>query len=187
MRTISYVVVHHAASYDAERRRVVHQSVELVRRFHKMPLARYVDGKLVRGTGGRGFKDIAYNRYIEVDGTIRMGRPDTVSGAHTELFNHVSLGVCCSGHADFEPFNEAQLASLIMQCVAWCHLYDLTAERVIGHREAPRFGAAPVGKSCPGKLTDMEMVRARVRKALSGVIDDEAPVTRRDGSPKGSG
>lgn len=189
VRTFEYVVVHHAASYDAARKRVVHQGVGTVRLYHVTPEPK-----------GRGFKDIGYQRYIEVDGKIRVGRVDAVPGAHTEGFNHRSLGVCVSGHADFEPFNAAQLRSLVAQCAAWCRLYNLGAERVIGHREAPRYGAKAVGKSCPGKLTDMDTIRELVRAELEGsnrgvvigdvarcdpeVSDHKPPSTRRDGSPK---
>lgn len=186
-RTFEYVVVHHAASYDAARQRVVHQGVATVRLYHVTPKPR-----------GRGFRDIAYHRYIEVDGKIRVGRVDAEPGAHTEGFNDRSLGVCVSGHADFEPFNAAQRRSLVAQIAAWCRLYGLDAERVIGHREAPRFGAKPVTKSCPGQLTDMDEIRELVRAELAGASragvvigdlarcgPDEAPSTRRDGSRKG--
>jgi hypothetical protein len=192
MRTYEYIVVHTGGAYNAKRNRVAHHSFEMVRRDHMLPLARYdAAGKLVPGTGGRGFKDIAYNRYVEVDGKIRLGRPDAVAGEHTAGFNYRSLGVCCSGSGDHEPFNPAQLRSLVAQCAAWCRLYDLDADRVIGHREAPRFGAKPTPKSCPGKLVDMDMIRALVRDELAGTsrgavapANDNTPPTRRDGSPK---
>lgn len=170
MRTFEYIVVHTGAAYNFKRKRVEHHSFEIVKRDHMLPVARFDGaGKLVPGTGGRGFRDIGYNRYIEVDGKIRLGRLDKVAGAHTEGFNDRSLGVCCSGSGDHEPFNPAQLRSLVAQCSAWCRLYNLTADRVIGHREAPRFGAKPTGKSCPGKLVDMDMIRALVRDELAGV------------------
>jgi hypothetical protein len=201
MRTFEFIVVHHAASYDDDNSRVVHQSVAVVKRYHMLPKARYdAEGKLVKGTGGRGFLDIAYQRYIEVDGKVRLGRLDKKPGAHTEGFNDRSLGVCVSGHADFEPFNEAQLRSLVAQCAAWCRLYSLGADRVIGHREAPQYGAKAVRKSCPGKLTDMDAIRELVRAELTGgnrgvvlgdlarcdpEVSDHKPVaTRRDGKPK---
>jgi N-acetylmuramoyl-L-alanine amidase len=189
MRAIRFIVVHTAAAYDAKRHRVVHQTYETVRRYHMMPPARYdAGGKLLLGTGGRGFKDIGYHRYVEGDGKIRLGRLDGVRGAHVEGFNDETLGICCSGHGDFEPFNAAQLASLVTQCVTWCHLYDLTAERVIGHNEAPRYGSPPVAKSCPGKIIDMDMIRARVRAGLAGTSSNDAPPsTQRDGSPPKAG
>lgn len=199
MQRIEFAVAHTCGAYDFERKRVVHQSVTTVRRIHMMPLARYdAAGKLVPGTGGRGFKDIGYNRYIEVDGKVRLGRLDTVAGAHTEGFNDRSLGVCCSGHGDYEPFNPAQMRSLIAQFAAWGRLYRFDHTHVIGHHEAPQYGAKPTTKSCPGKLVDMDEIRALVRDELLGVVrgvvledlarcppataDDEPPSTRRDGS-----
>lgn len=158
MRTYEYIVVHHAAAYDDKRKRVVHQPVRAVTRYHVTPKPK-----------GRGFKDNAYQRYIEVDGTTRVCRLDKTPGAHTRGFNTRSLGVCVSGHADHEPFNDLQLRSLVAQCAVWCRLYSLDADRVIGHREAPRYGAKPVHKSCPGKLTDMDAIRELVRAELAGV------------------
>lgn len=201
-RTIEFIVVHTGGAFNAKRGRVEHHTAAAVKRDHMLPVARYdAAGKLVKGTGGRGFKDNGYNRYIEVDGKIRLGRLDAVAGAHTEGFNDRSLGVCCSGSGDHEPFNPAQLRSLVAQCAAWCRLYNLPAERVIGHREAPAHGAKPTGKSCPGKLVDMDAIRALVRDELSGIprggvaleglarcpapgADDEPPSTRRSGKPK---
>lgn len=194
MRTMEWIIGHTAAAYDVQRRRVVHQSVAVVRQFHMLPLARYdAAGKLVAGTGGRGFKDIGYHRYIEVDGKIRLGRLDRVVGAHVEHFNENSLGVCCSGHGDYETWNRAQLDSFVAQCAAWCRLYHLAFDRVAGHHENERYGGPPVVKSCPGKLIDMDMIRGRVRDELVGVNrgvpvavdDDEPPSTRRDGRKAG--
>lgn len=190
MRAIDYIVVHTAAAYDADERRVVHQSFETVKRYHMMPKAeRDAAGKLVPGTGGRGFRDIGYHRYIEVTGKIRLGRLDAEQGAHVEKFNQRTLGVCCSGHGDYEAFNRAQLDSLVAQCAAWCRLYGLSFERVIGHTETELHGGPHVPKNCPGKLIDMAMIRARVRDELAGVPrgmatgepDDEPPPTRREG------
>jgi hypothetical protein len=186
MRTIGWIIGHTAAAYDAKRHRVVHQTVETVRQFHMLPVARYdAAGKLVAGTGGRGFKDIGYHRYIEVDGKIRLGRLDSVDGAHVEHFNEHSLGVCCSGHGDYETWNRAQLDSFVAQCSAWCRIYGLAFDRVAGHHENERYGGPPVAKSCPGKLIDMDMIRARLRAELAGasrgivpVALDEEPPTR---------
>jgi hypothetical protein len=193
MRRIDFLCTHTAGSYDKERRRVVHQKVEIVRAYHVMPKARYDEaGKLVPGTGGNGWKDIGYHRYIEVDGKIKLGRLDAVVGSHATKFNEHTLAVCCSGHGDYEPFNDKQLASLVAQHTAWCRLYTLGADRVIGHWETALHGGPPVGKSCPGKLVDMDMIRARVRDELAGVTRgvvpvaigrDDPPPTLRDGSP----
>jgi hypothetical protein len=200
VRRIDFLVQHTAGAYDGKARRVVHQKFEVVRAFHMLPKARYdAAGKLAAGTGGNGWRDIGYHRYIEVDGKIRLGRLDAVVGAHAAEFNAHTLSVCCSGHGDFDPFNDAQMRSLVAQHAAWCRLYALSFDRVIGHRETAKHGGPPVEKSCPGKLIDMDDIRARVRDELFGVCrgvvpgaigtaaarddDDEGPPTRRDGSP----
>lgn len=182
-RTFEFVVVHTAGAYDAKARRVVHQKIDLIRTYHMTP-------KSKGGAFDVPLKDIAYERYITADGRIHIGRLDHIGGAHCKGLNYRALGVCCSGHGDYEAFNPAQLASLVAQCATWCRLYTIPVEHVIGHRESPRFGAAPTGKTCPGKLVDMDRIRALVRDELVGVNQgiaagaDEAPPTRRDGAPR---
>jgi N-acetyl-anhydromuramyl-L-alanine amidase AmpD len=83
-----------------------------------------------------------------------------------EGFNAHTLGICVSGHGDYEPFNAQQLGSLIEQCVSWCKLYELGADLVIGHREADDFGAPTVWKTCPGNLVDLDLIRSLVAREL---------------------
>lgn len=166
IRDIDTIVVHTAGAYDADARKVVHQPVEIIRHFHMMPTARYEKGVLVPGTGGPGYSEIGYHKYIEESGMVRSGRPDGRVGAHVQGFNLKSLGICCSGHGDYEPFNPSQLKSLVSQCAAWCRLYDIEPSRVIGHRETPYYGGTAVLKTCPGKLVDMDQIRALVREAV---------------------
>lgn len=191
MKTNEFIFVHTCAGYDAKHKRVVHLSFEAVRRYHMLPVARYDEaGKLVPGTGGRGFKDIGYQEYIERDGRVRIGRLDTVAGAHTQGLNDRSIGICVSGHGDFERFNPAQMASLVARCAAKAAIYSIPVRHVLGHREAPAFGGEPVHKSCPGTLVDMDQIRELVRATLAGTLDpatlaagddDEGPPTRREG------
>lgn len=46
---------------------------------------------------GRGFSDIGYHYVIELDGTIKEGRPLHKSGAHTIGQNSNSIGICYVG------------------------------------------------------------------------------------------
>lgn len=151
MRTIEYLVVHTAGAYDAKRKRVVHQSVETIREYHM----RHND-----------WRDNGYHRYIEVDGAIMQGRPDEQPGAHAGGFNHHSLGICVSGHGDFEDFNDDQMRALVTQLTRWCREHHLGAERCIGHRETTEHGGPVVNKTCPGILVDMDQVRALVGDRL---------------------
>jgi N-acetylmuramoyl-L-alanine amidase len=165
MRPLVWIVVHTCGAYDAKNRRVVHQSVETVRAYHML-------GKAL---GGNGWLDIGYHRYIEQSGVIRTGRPEAKIGSHATGFNDYSLGICCSGHGDYEPFNREQTAALVTQCVTWCRLYGISPDHVIGHRETSQHGGPPVTKTCPGKLVDMGAIRHRVRDELGGVARTPEP------------
>lgn len=169
-REILWIVVHTCGAFDVKKKRVVHQSVEVVRAYHMLPLAKYDElGRLVPGTGGKGWHDIGYHRYIEEDGAVKQGRLDASIGAHVEGFNSRSLGICCSGHADYEPFNPAQLQSLVEQCALWCRMYKLDPDKVIGHDETDDHGGPKVWKSCPGRYVDGGAIRHLVRDELGGV------------------
>lgn len=155
-RTVRFIVVHHAEAYDWRARKVVHQTMEQIRAFHMRPIAR----------GGKGYRDIGYHRFIEEHGALRFGRPDNEIGAHVKGFNNSTLAVCCSGDGDFEPFNDAQMRSLLQQCAAWCLTNNLPSKAVIGHRETDDFGGPPVLKTCPGLLNDMDAIRKLVDRTL---------------------
>lgn len=49
---------------------------------------------------GNGWSDIGYHFVIELDGTIRNGRPVERSGAHTKGHNATSIGICYVGGMD---------------------------------------------------------------------------------------
>jgi N-acetylmuramoyl-L-alanine amidase len=48
----------------------------------------------------RGWSDVGYHYVILLDGSIQLGRPIQVSGAHTKGFNSQSIGICYIGGAD---------------------------------------------------------------------------------------
>ena len=151
MRTIDWLVVHTAAAYDVAKKQVVYQSTETLRQYHIQH---------------NGWRDIGYHWVIEEDGALVPGRPEEQVGAHVGGFNEDSLGVCVTGHGDFAPFLPAQLATLVRLGAKVCGERHLTPLRVIGHREAPMFGAPPVHKTCPGVLIDMNEIRRLVGDRL---------------------
>lgn len=151
MRSIAYVVLHTAAAYDYKNRVVVHQSRAVIDRYHR---------------DHNGWAKIGYHWYVEEDGTGERGREDHETGAHVGGFNLGSLGLCVSGHGDFQPWSDAQMAEVIRKCTAWCGLYRIPVAHVIGHREAPEHGAPPVHKTCPGVLVDMNAIRTRLAERL---------------------
>ena len=66
---------------------------------------------------GNGWSDIGYHYVIELDGTIKEGRPMHRSGAHTKGHNANSIGVCYVGGIDKDKKpkdtrTEAQIKSM---------------------------------------------------------------------------
>jgi len=151
VRLIDWIVVHTAGAYDFKSKRVVYQSTESIREYHKKH---------------NGWHDIGYHWVIEGDGSLHRGRDEEVIGAHVGGFNDHSIGICVTGHGDFEPFNPPQLAELIRVCANICEARHLSGIKVIGHREAPAHGAAPTHKTCPGLLVDMNEIRRLVADRL---------------------
>lgn len=67
----------------------------------------------------RGFTDIGYHYVIYRDGSVHVGRPESISGAHCTGHNTISIGVCyiggCAsdGKTPKDTRTEAQKAALI--------------------------------------------------------------------------
>lgn len=151
MRQVDYLVVHTAGAYNARSSKVVHQTAADIDAYHREH---------------NGWRMIGYHRFVEQDGTIMHGRRDDEIGAHAVGFNAHSLGICVSGHGDYEAFNPQQMSALILQLTRWCRDYHLPATRVLGHRETDEHGGPPVYKTCPGKLVDMSEIRRLVATRL---------------------
>lgn len=125
MRTIDKIIWHCAATREGQ-----DIGIETIREWH-------VDG--------RGWSDIGYHFVIELDGTVKAGRPLIAPGAHVRGLNAHSVGICYVGGCDADGApkdtrTDAQRAAL----------HDLTARlvhrfpgaTVHGHNE---FAA----KACP--------------------------------------
>lgn len=100
-----------------------------------------------------GWEGIGYNYFIEEDGTVFEGRGMKI-GAHTRGMNKISIGICLSGNFDIEFPRQEQLISLKKLCTFFMKKYNISIERVIGHREVENSK-----KSCPGTNFDMEQIR----------------------------
>ena len=80
MRSINEIIVHCSATREGQ-----HIPVETIKKWH---------------VEGRGWSDIGYHFYIELDGTIKKGRDIDRSGAHTKGHNKNSIGICYVGGCD---------------------------------------------------------------------------------------
>jgi N-acetyl-anhydromuramyl-L-alanine amidase AmpD len=131
---------------------------------------------------GKGWNGIGYHYVIindkhdsKADGTVEKGRPDDTSGAHAYGINDRSLGICCIGHGDMEPFTDKQVASLNSLVAKLMATFNIPVSRVIGHRELNVLveqgklrAEYKTSKSCPGKKIDMDVVRQDVSASLIG-------------------
>ena len=79
MREIDSIIVHCVAT-----RKHRHYTVEDIRRWHLQ----------------RGFDDIGYHYVIYLDGSIHLGRPVEIMGAHVYGHNQHSIGICYVGGLD---------------------------------------------------------------------------------------
>lgn len=79
MRDIDKIIVHCSATPEGR-----HTTVEEIKQWHLQ----------------RGWKDIGYHYVIYLDGTIHIGRPESVVGAHCSGYNKNSIGVCYIGGVD---------------------------------------------------------------------------------------
>lgn len=94
---------------------------------------------------GRGWSDIGYHFVIELDGSVKNGRPLHRAGAHTKGENSNSIGVCYVGGVDKQnnakdTRTDAQKES--MNKLISSLLDDYPEASVHGHNE---FSA----KACP--------------------------------------
>jgi len=115
----------------------------------------------------QGWKDIGYHFVItgspwDKKAEIQFGRPIDITGAHALNSNKGSIGICMTGHGDFEVWTERQLYLLhvltynIMKSIP---LYDV---KIIGHRETP-YEIGSKSKTCPGRQIIMDSVRETLR------------------------
>ena len=76
MRLVKEIIIHCSATREEQQ-----VSVDTIRDWHL----------------AKGWNDIGYHFYIELDGAIKKGRDIDRSGAHTKGHNRNSIGICYCG------------------------------------------------------------------------------------------
>ena len=111
----------------------------------------------------RGFQMIGYHYVIDLDGTVELGRPLSMNGAHCntaglsgESYNKHSIGICYVGGLDRngkakDTRTDAQKAALRTLVARLREKYPI--KEVIGHRDA-----SP-DKNGDGKITPDEYIK----------------------------
>ncbi len=126
-RTTDYIVVHCSATRSSQ-----DIGASEIRKWH---------------VEDNGWADVGYHLIVRRNGTIELGRPLHVSGAHARGVNSRSVGVCLvggiDGHGNAQNnFTAAQFDSLI-DCLNFLFVVYKDAE-LVGHRDLPG-----VNKDCP--------------------------------------
>ena len=91
MRSINKIIVHCADTYHD-----MDIGVEEIRQWHL----------------DRSFNDIGYHFVIRRDGTLEIGRPIDVQGAHVSGLNKHSIGICLVGGKPRFNFRDVQMNQL---------------------------------------------------------------------------
>ena len=86
----------------------------------------------------RGWKDIGYHYYVERDGSVHQGRPESVVGAHCKNHNAHSIGVCYEGGLDAQGHaadtrTPAQKEALLELLTDLHRRYPMAL--ILGHRD----------------------------------------------------
>ena len=58
---------------------------------------------------------IGYQKFIEFDGSLHIGRADNEEGAHTKGYNKGTVGICLQGNTELEQLTDAQKTTLKAQ------------------------------------------------------------------------
>ena len=125
MRKIDKIIIHCSATIEGQ-----DVSVDTIRDWH---------------TKYRGWSDIGYHYYIDINGKIFGGRPVAKIGAHSKGYNKSSIGICyCGGLGKDKKAKdtrtESQKKALIELIKTLRHIYPLAS--LHGHNEF-------ANKACP--------------------------------------
>jgi len=127
MRKINYLVLHCSATPEGK-----DIKTETIKKWH---------------VKGNGWKDIGYHYVIELDGTVKDGRPVEQVGAHCKNHNSNSIGICYVGGVDDkgnpkDTRTKEQKESMFLLVYQLLNLYNLSLGDVYCHNQF-------ANKACP--------------------------------------
>ena len=121
-----YIIIHHSATTDGKT-----YDWGAIWHYHKII---------------KGWDTIGYNFGIELlngNPIFNIGRPLTMTGAHTIGMNGTAIGFLFTGNYDIEPPSEEILKFSVPFLKAIMYAFQIPLENIRGHRDFAR-------KSCPG-------------------------------------
>ena len=125
MRVINKIIVHCTATKEGR-----DFDIEDVRNWH---------------VEGNGWRDVGYHYLVKLDGTIQLGRPLEVAGAHCKGHNEDSIGVCYVGGLDGfgEPCDTRTTEQVdSLGALIYTLVHTFPGSEVYGHRDF-------ANKACP--------------------------------------
>lgn len=142
MNNPKWLIVHHTGGTDANPLAdTSNHTAEQVDAWHK----------------AKGWDGIGYNWYIEKNGTLKKGRAEDKTGAHTIGYNDQSIGICLAGNFDATLPTQPQIDTLTKLLQSKLIQYNLSLDKIVPHR---KFAS----KTCYGnKLSDnwaMDLVKS---------------------------
>jgi hypothetical protein len=150
MANIKYLVIHHTAGLKTD-------TMEQEKTIHI----------------NQGYKDIAYNGFIEWDGTFKKGRdwenPNQDQNAANYGLNNQSLSVSMAGNFENYSPSEAQEKTLIQVLATWAKRYNVPVQNIIGHYQVKDIIKNPeAATACPGKncIKRLNYYRNEIQKYL---------------------
>lgn len=122
-----------------------------------------------------GWEGIGYQFYIEKDGDVWAGRPETYHGAHVKELgmNKKSIGICLAGNFDVTLPSQVQITSLTQLLKDMVAKYNIPAMNIFPHR---KYALNPNGtpyKSCFGWKLGDNWARDLVATVTPPVVDKE--------------
>lgn len=91
----------------------------------------------------RGWSDIGYHFVIELDGSVKEGRPLAKVGAHAGGYNSKSIGICyVGGGGGIDTRTPEQIAAMVKLVFELKVQFNIANENIIGHNEVS-------SKQCP--------------------------------------
>ena len=145
-RDWKWIVVHHSASETGD-------------------AATFDDWHRKRGWSELGYDFVIDNGTTQADGLIEVGGRWTQQkrGAHAKTpsgeYNDRGIGICLVGNFENHPPTAAQWRSLVKLSRYLQNEYGISAQHVIGHKDAEGSDTL-----CPGRLMDLQKLRGELRR-----------------------
>jgi N-acetylmuramoyl-L-alanine amidase len=119
MNDPKWLIVHHTGGTDADPLAdSSNQTMEQVDAYHK----------------SKGWDEIGYNWFIEKAGTLKKGRDESKTGAHTIGYNDKSIGICLAGNFDLTLPTDGQVATLKKLLKEKKAQYKIALTNIVPHR-----------------------------------------------------